>query len=709
MNNVIIGAVRALCENAPYYMQNSDQAIPDILYPPFPHCKTGPQWLRLCVGSSSPSVPVLSMRPCYVEKINFHRTVAYCVATMTSLPLIVHVLFATDGTLQPDDILPLLWLLICWGIVLAIAVLFYFLLPHKRVYTPVRTGEGVYQGDFTLCDQTRHGFGAMMGDSGEKYLGGFMYGCRSGKGLMWTDYDESYYEGKWKQSKRHGFGRANLLKTAGDFSQDRGRDFQTTLAFQKQRTIESMLRYVRSEDHRRELMKVLEGLRATHAHFSPKAGAADAAAGGSQQALLAPGPCEPEPEAEAPAPGAVPEEQEEAGKGPPAAGAGQQLEVPRPATAGVQMSAAELEGAQGLGADMKYYYLYEGLWADDLPHGLGIKRFEDGEVFKGHFVAGKESGKGLWTLFNGEQIEGTWVDGILHRADVADHVADAPAGSHGAAAAGEDGEPEGARPERGQCSYVGGWRYGLEHGEGKRLYPYGNLYDGSWIAGQRHGAGSMRFAGVGDYIGEWRRGLRCGEGTMTYADGGYYSGHWADDMHNGWGKRVEPGGEKYEGAFLDGKRHGWGVAERMDGSTYQGAWVDGLEHGEGNWVGPLGEQYEGTWRGGCKHGAGTYTLVSNVAYRGTFETDCAQGEGTLTVPDLGEYKGAFHRGMKSGKGVFLFANGCRFEGMWQVAFLPSPTQFVPPPARPPGAGDSPVSGTADPRSSQTGQVIRGLR
>ena len=38
-------------------------------------------------------------------------------------------------------------------------------------------------------------------------------------------------------------------------------------------------------------------------------------------------------------------------------------------------------------------------------------------------------------------------------------------------------------------------------------------------------------------------------------------------------------------------------------------------------------------------------------------------------------------------------------------------QGVPPPAPPPGQrhGQQPVSGTADPRSSQTGQVIRGLR
>ena len=32
-----------------------------------------------------------------------------------------------------------------------------------------------------------------------------------------------------------------------------------------------------------------------------------------------------------------------------------------------------------------------------------------------------------------------------------------------------------------------------------------------------------------------------------------------------------------------------------------------------------------------------------------------------------------------------------------------------PPPPPSGTGNSPVSGTADPRSSQTGHVIRGLR
>ena len=48
--------------------------------------------------------------------------------------------------------------------------------------------------------------------------------------------------------------------------------------------------------------------------------------------------------------------------------------------------------------------------------------------------------------------------------------------------------------------------------------------------------------------------------------------------------------------------------------------------------------------------------------------------------------------------------GRRVSGLEPACSLPYP--------RPPsvnGTGNSPVSGTADPRSSQTGQVIRGLR
>lgn len=64
--------------------------------------------------------------------------------------------------------------------------------------------------------------------------------------------------------------------------------------------------------------------------------------------------------------------------------------------------------------------------------------------------------------------------------------------------------------------YVGGWRGGLQHGNGTLFYDTTNTerYEGEWFEGQRSGWGRMTYADGSVYEGEFFNDQRCGRGLL---------------------------------------------------------------------------------------------------------------------------------------------------------------------------------------------------
>ena len=115
------------------------------------------------------------------------------------------------------------------------------------------------------------------------------------------------------------------------------------------------------------------------------------------------------------------------------------------------------------------------------PHGHGTQKFDNGNVYVGHFRDGVRHGEGRHTWSSGEAYSG---------------------------------------------SYEGGHR----HGRGAMRYENGDTYVGSWEKGKQHGKGVYAHADGAAYEGEWRHGKMHGHGIEINRAGRIVrQGQWYDD------------------------------------------------------------------------------------------------------------------------------------------------------------------------------------
>ena len=96
--------------------------------------------------------------------------------------------------------------------------------------------------------------------------------------------------------------------------------------------------------------------------------------------------------------------------------------------------------------------------------------------------------------------------------------------------------------------YVGQWKNGKPHGQGKYTYENGDVYEGEWNYGVRNGQGKMSYNNGNVYEGEWKNGVRNGQGKMSYNSGNVYEGEWKNGVKDGQGKQG-----LWEGKWKDGE------------------------------------------------------------------------------------------------------------------------------------------------------------
>src|SRR6056297_1064558 len=125
------------------------------------------------------------------------------------------------------------------------------------------------------------------------------------------------------------------------------------------------------------------------------------------------------------------------------------------------------------------------------------KQYDDGGIYEGTFRNGLQHGTGTYTLPNGYEYSGEWVDGEIR-------------------------------------------------GQGVARFPNGSVYEGQFAKGKPEGVGKIVFADGGTYEGEWSDGKITGQGVAVYANGVRYEGSFRNALHHGRGTMQSPGGYVYE-------------------------------------------------------------------------------------------------------------------------------------------------------------------
>ena len=149
-----------------------------------------------------------------------------------------------------------------------------------------------------------------------------------------------------------------------------------------------------------------------------------------------------------------------------------------------------------------------------------------------------------------------------------------------------------------------------------------SVYKGDVKNGVPNGLGIMIDNIGGKYIGEWKDGLFHGQGKFTSLNGSmYYVGGYKKGKRDGQGVLTFLDGLKYEGGFKDGKWNGQGTLSSLNGRKYVVEWKDGKQNGQGIESNPDGDKYEGDYKDDKPNGQGTETFPDGRKYEGEFKNN----------------------------------------------------------------------------------------
>ncbi|CAB9519741.1 whole genome shotgun sequence [Seminavis robusta] len=163
---------------------------------------------------------------------------------------------------------------------------------------------------------------------------------------------------------------------------------------------------------------------------------------------------------------------------------------------------------------------------DNLPHGKGLMRYDNGKFYNGEWDLGYWHGKGVLLSATGDSYNGDFVHSTRHGRGLYEY---------------DNGD-----------SYDGDFNADKPHGKGTFRFADGGVYYGGFIFGSFEGQGWYEFDG-GRYEGEWRAGCYDGHGTLQYADKSSYTGQFQAGKATGMGEEVSADGVVRVGLWKQGE------------------------------------------------------------------------------------------------------------------------------------------------------------
>ena len=277
----------------------------------------------------------------------------------------------------------------------------------------------------------------------------------------------------------------------------------------------------------------------------------------------------------------------------------------------------------------------------------------------------------------------------------------------------------------GRHKYEGGWKHGLQEGEGKVTFKSGDEYEGGFKDGAPHGKGTFRYIngdletatwengvkqGLSVYTSEenveeitFREGMAEGPSKLTNkADGSVEERVFVGDLKSGKSTRTFPNGDKYEYEYVNNEISGPAVIELASGIKEECIYDGGVKHGpsiefkdglreERNYdqgvlqgeavsYGPNGDKMTFSYKNGVRNGQAVYRWADGTVEVSLYdETGSQNGPAKLTWPNGAEREGHKKNGKWHGEVLYTFADGGR-KGrkdveMWQDGEMQSSQKF----------------------------------
>lgn len=171
-------------------------------------------------------------------------------------------------------------------------------------------------------------------------------------------------------------------------------------------------------------------------------------------------------------------------------------------------------------------------------------------------------------------------------------------------------------------SYLGEFKNGNRHGQGRMTYPNGDQLIGDFTEGFVNGKAILIYGNGGKYIGEFKNNRLHGQGTLMFANGDELIGNFKESSIDGWGTLNFTNGNKYVGEFKGNLLNGRGTLTYANGDKLTGEFKDGFINGQATLTYASGRRYVGEWKLGKRDGEGIeYKADGTVAQTGIWDED----------------------------------------------------------------------------------------
>jgi len=188
---------------------------------------------------------------------------------------------------------------------------------------------------------------------------------------------------------------------------------------------------------------------------------------------------------------------------------------------------------------------YKGQFSANQVTGKRTYRWPDGTSYTGDVRDGKRTGKGKFDSGEGVSFEGQWQDGTKH--GTGKMCYGVGRGEYDGEWANDQRSGLGVMTYHSGNVYTGGWAADVRHGSGKMLWVVANEeYSGNWSLGSMHGEGSYYWLDSGKtvdnqgkpnlYIGQFKNGQMHGQGKFAFSTGATYQGNYDAGEKHGEGK-----------------------------------------------------------------------------------------------------------------------------------------------------------------------------